>query len=172
MRTLKPAIRYGYLVDYFRRPFNIPGLSMHLIEITARALIVKNEQIVLVKHKKLNVSFMPGGHVEFRETVEEALIREIKEELGLKAKVKDLWAIMENFFPQNGKDIHEISFIYKTDLLDLPSDQTIKSCEDQLTAFWAPLSDLEKHNHMPKQLISHLQNDLNKQEPLHLVYQN
>jgi len=141
---------------------------MKLTEITARALIVKNEQIVLTKHKKLNVSFMPGGHVEFGETIETALTREIKEEMGVDAKLGKLWAIMENFFKQDNNDVHEISFIYKAEIPDKP----IASQESHLEIFWAPLFDLEKLNHLPTQLITPLINDHSKQGPFHFIYKD
>jgi len=137
---------------------------MKTIEITARALIVKNKQIVLAKHKKLNVYFMPGGHGEFGETVETALTREIKEEMGIDVKLGKLWAIMENFF----NDVHEISFIYTAEIPDKP----IASCEQDLEIFWTQLSDLKKLNHLPIQLVKPLINDHSKQGPFHFIYKD
>ncbi len=50
---------------------------------TASALIIKDEKVLLVKHKKLGVWLYPGGHIEDNETPDETVIREALEETGL-----------------------------------------------------------------------------------------
>ncbi len=54
---------------------------------TASALIIKNNKVLLVHHKKLGVWLYPGGHVEDTETPDEALVREVKEETGLDIEI-------------------------------------------------------------------------------------
>ena len=41
---------------------------------------------------------MPGGHIDPQETIEQAAVREIKEETGLRVKVGELLFAKENFF--------------------------------------------------------------------------
>ena len=71
------------------------------MEATARGIIFKEVNgekcIVSIKRTKyindgeyVYYTF-PGGHVEGNETFEEAVIREIEEELGIKIKVKELF---------------------------------------------------------------------------------
>jgi len=69
------------------------GFRFYLNPVPTNGLIVQNEkgEILLVrrKHKpKKGFWDVPGGFVDFGETLEESIIREIKEELGV--KVKDL----------------------------------------------------------------------------------
>ena len=45
------------------------------------------KKILLVKHKKFNKWVQPGGHIEEDETPEEAALREVYEETGLKVKL-------------------------------------------------------------------------------------
>ena len=54
---------------------------------TASALIVKENKVLLVNHKKLGVWLYPGGHIEENESPDEALIREVKEETGLDIEI-------------------------------------------------------------------------------------
>ena len=45
------------------------------------------KKILLVKHKKFDKWVQPGGHIETDETPEEAAIREVYEETGLRIKL-------------------------------------------------------------------------------------
>ena len=59
-----------------------------------------------------------GGGIEFGETSLEALVREIKEELGLELKDYKLLDVSENIFIYNGEKAHEICFIYQANFVD------------------------------------------------------
>lgn len=54
---------------------------------TASALIIDNNKVLLLYHKKLGVWLYPGGHVEKNETPDQTLIREVKEETGLDVEI-------------------------------------------------------------------------------------
>ena len=47
----------------------------------------KNKKILLVHHKKFNKWVQPGGHIEDNETPEEAALREVYEETGVKVQL-------------------------------------------------------------------------------------
>lgn len=55
----------------------------------ASAFIINpyNKKILLVKHKKNQRWTQPGGHIENNETPEEAALREVYEETGLRVKL-------------------------------------------------------------------------------------
>ena len=53
---------------------------------TATGLVFSRQgQILLIHHKKLNVWLPPGGHVEKNERPDDAVLREIFEETGIRA---------------------------------------------------------------------------------------
>jgi ADP-ribose pyrophosphatase YjhB (NUDIX family) len=54
---------------------------------TASALIVHENKILLLNHLKLGVWLYPGGHIEDNETPDQTVIREVKEETGLKVEI-------------------------------------------------------------------------------------
>jgi 8-oxo-dGTP diphosphatase len=64
--------------------------------LTIDALIIRNGKILLVKRKKepfSNYWALPGGYVDWNETVEKAVLREVKEETGLDGKIGKLVGI-------------------------------------------------------------------------------
>ena len=49
---------------------------------SARAIVFKNDKVLLVYSKKYNYYKFPGGGIENGEKPEDALIREVREETG------------------------------------------------------------------------------------------
>lgn len=54
---------------------------------TSSAVIIKDNKILLIWHKKLNTWLYPGGHIEENESPDDAVIREVKEETSLNVKI-------------------------------------------------------------------------------------
>ncbi len=67
-----------------------------------------------------NLLTIPGGHVEYRESAEDAARREMKEETGLDIKDLEFIRVVEILDPKNyGKNnAHLIAFHYKAKLVD------------------------------------------------------
>ena len=57
------------------------------IELITTAFIFYNDKLLLIKHKKSNKWLHVGGHVEADEVLDDALIREIKEEVNLDVEI-------------------------------------------------------------------------------------
>ncbi|MGN0707389.1 MAG: NUDIX hydrolase [Faecalibacterium sp.] len=70
---------------------------------------------------------LPGGRVQLHETVEQAVVREIQEELGIAAKIlRPLW-VCQNFYTEavSHTRCHELCFYFWMDASGLPHKQPI-----------------------------------------------
>ena len=78
-----------------------------------RLFLLADKKILLVKHSYLNQWFFPGGGVKAKETIKEALEREIKEEIGVDIRGKiQILGIYSNFW-EHKKD-YIIVFLMET----------------------------------------------------------
>jgi len=68
------------------------------------AIIIEDERILLVRHEKYGRSYwvLPGGGMDFGETLEEATVRELKEETNLDITVDKL-VFVDDILP---RDLH------------------------------------------------------------------
>lgn len=87
----------------------------------------------------------PGGGIEFGESSEEALRREIREELGTEIENPRLLGVLENIFIFNGEKGHEIVFIYDAQLVkrSLYDVDQFKGCESNSETFNAIWLDID-----------------------------
>lgn len=105
------------LKDYYR------GILDYKIRPIALALI-RNAYGQFLFHKgtdtvKDEIFYRPlGGGIEFGETGERALVREIREELGQEIKVAPLVASFENIFTYEGLRGHEIVMLFPASFVD------------------------------------------------------
>lgn len=107
--------------------------------LTNICLIYKNNQILVIDRKKKDwpgLTF-PGGHVEKNENFNDSVIREVKEETGLKIKNPILCGIEE--FKTKNEDRY-LMLYYKTNQF---SGKLKSSNEGE--AFWIDREDLNKY---------------------------
>ncbi|MCL2569888.1 MAG: NUDIX domain-containing protein [Firmicutes bacterium] len=96
----------------------------------------------------------PGGHVAFGETTEQAIKREIKEEVGCDIDVK-LTFTHENFWVHNNVQYHSIEFYYlATPLIKLETKDRIVTEDDhgiikKLDFRWLTPAELENFDVRP-----------------------
>ncbi len=81
--------------------------------LTVDAVILYNSKIVLIRRK--NPPFqgqlaLPGGFVDIGETVEQACIREAKEETNIKVKIKELIGVYSD--PERDPRGHTVSIAF------------------------------------------------------------
>jgi len=123
------------------------------IEIIARAVIVSRNKILLchTPSDSPKYYFLPGGHVEIGERVEDSLNREMKEEIGTEIISPKFLCFFENFYSQEGENKHEINFLYETSL-KTPNPENVKSREDHVFISWVDIKELSKINLLPENI--------------------
>ena len=95
-----------------------------ILNIRVGGIIMKDGKILMVGNERANYLYSVGGRIKFGETAEEAIVREVYEETGVKMEIDRLGFVHENYFygdaPSNlGKLIYEISFFF---YMKVPSD--------------------------------------------------
>jgi len=82
-------------------------------------IIEKNKKILLVKRASnpfMGKLALPGGHVDYGETVENAVAREIREETGIEAEVNEILGVYSERKRDPRK--HRISTVFVMNMLD------------------------------------------------------
>lgn len=81
-------------------------------------MIIHDSKILAMHDERSPYYYLPGGRVQLGETVEEAVLREIKEELEIDAKiVRPLW-FNQGFFTEDvsGEQFHEVCVYFLMDV--------------------------------------------------------
>ena len=139
-------------------------------------LVIRNNKLLLVDMDNSGFLCLPGGYVELGETTEEAVKRELVEEIGKKVIIKKYLGVVENYFINKfSKKIHEISFYYTMDFVDNVLEQNDftliendKGHNIKLDFKWINLNEIDKIDIRPKFLKDLFKN--NNLEFNHLIF--
>ena len=123
--------------------------------VRATALIVKDNRLLVVEDE--DGFYTIGGAIQVNESTEDAVVREVREELGVKAQAGQLAFVVENRFEQAGVHYHNIEFHYLVDLLEdapltMQEDEKMQPCE------WIDLDQLQNIQLVPAFLKTALPN--------------
>ena len=123
--------------------------------VRATALIVKDNRLLVVEDE--DGFYTIGGAIQVDEATGDAVVREVKEELGVASRAVQLAFIVENRFEQTGVHYHNIEFHYLVDLLEdapltMQEDEKTQPCE------WIDLDKLEDFQLVPAFLKTALPN--------------
>jgi ADP-ribose pyrophosphatase YjhB (NUDIX family) len=83
------------------------------VRVRVGGILTANNEILLIAHKKNNDVYwlLPGGGVDYGESLSEALIREFSEELNIEIAVNDLVLISDSIDPAGDRHIINIFFL-------------------------------------------------------------
>lgn len=137
-----------------------------IVNIRAGAIIMKDGKILMVGSERFDYLYSVGGRIKFGETAEEAVIREVEEETGVRMDVDRLGFIHENYFisdsPSNlGKLIYEISFYFYMKVPEnfSPESECFTDCGEKEFLKWVSPDDKSKK--YPDFFETELQNPVN-----------
>ena len=82
------------------------------------AVIINDNKVLAMRDNHANYYYLPGGRVQFNETAEKALLRELKEELNIDASIIRPLYFNQNFFNEDvlKVDYHEICIYFLVDI--------------------------------------------------------
>ena len=88
-----------------------------ILNIRVGAIIMRNDEFLMVENDLFDHMYSVGGRIKFGETAEEAVVREVFEETGVKMEIDRMGFVHENFFPgdslaKKSNVVHEISFFF------------------------------------------------------------
>ncbi|MBP3704922.1 MAG: NUDIX domain-containing protein [Clostridia bacterium] len=133
-------------------------------------IIVHDGKLLAMKDNGIGHYYLPGGRVHMHETTDAAVLREMREELEIDAKiVRPLW-LNQSFFTLDGTEerFHEVCLYYlvdvsETDLLARGESFTREEGSDVHTFRWLPFEQLRDEYLYPlfiKEQIFHLPEQL------------
>ncbi len=119
--------------------------------IRVAALVKGNNGYLFEKHKDGYI-FAVGGKIMLNESSEQAIKRELKEELDFDTDNFKLLSVIENFYiKETGEKVHEICFVYEVEevFVEVVPSEFVE----------VDLGDIKNHNIKPTQLIDLIFNE-------------
>lgn len=111
------------------------------------AVIICNGKILLEKRKSepgMGRWSIPGGLVELGENIEQAVMREVKEETGLEVEKPELFDVVDNVI-RDEDDRIKYHFVMVDYFLKFKSG-TLKAASDAEELRWVILDEVEKYD--------------------------
>jgi 8-oxo-dGTP pyrophosphatase MutT (NUDIX family) len=127
-------------VILFQRLFNLDDLSVKY-PISVKGVLIENNKVLLLKNESF-IYDLPGGKVEPRQSIEEALIDEFKEETNLDVKIKSLIELKKLHI--NKRDI-----LIATYQVENASNHPINISYENWGYNFIKINELEKHEIKP-----------------------
>jgi len=115
-----------FLIRYIYQASRMLWLLLKPVSAGVRLIMVKDGQVLLVKHVYEPYWYLPGGAVERNETLENAVRREAREETGATLNDLQLFGAYTNF--ERGKSDHIIVFFSQDFELTCEGDDEIEFC--------------------------------------------
>jgi 8-oxo-dGTP diphosphatase len=134
------------------------------IEFIARAVINRDDEVLLAHGIGEPNTFLPGGHVEPGEYAEDALRRELSEELGVDSVIGEFVGVLEHkFTDRKGRRYEEVNLIFEASV----TGDEVSSVEGHLEFIWANPEEFKARNLLPSSLHGLLEKWFETGKPFH-----
>lgn len=130
--------------------------TTHLL---ARAVIRREGRVLVVQAEGKQHTFLPGGHVEDDEGLENCLRRELREELGVEARIGSYRGAVEHRWQRDGNAHYEVNHCFFVRVPSLSPNVRPRAREPYLTFAWVPLHRLPDVDLQPSPLHRLLNRD-------------
>ncbi len=127
------------------------------------AIIIRENRLLAMHDERSPYFYLPGGRVRMHETAEEAVLREMKEELETNARIiRPLWLSQSFFIEEVSREkYHELCFYFLVSVNGLEQGETFTLYEGGHTHTfeWLPFEQLREaylHPSFIKEEIFHL----------------
>ncbi len=119
-------------------------------------------KILLFYGDDMDFYMLPGGKVKEQEKSDDAIKREIFEELGYENLKFDFAGVSEELIAEKDNYIQEITITYKCQYMGNIEKESFKSKESDWINFkWVEISKLKEYNIHPSQILSIVNNSSN-----------
>ncbi len=132
------------------------------VEVIVRGVCVVEGHVLLCRGKKSAIAYLPGGHIEFRETARQALVRELQEELGVTPVVGEFLGCCEHAFVQNGEPHAEINLVFAMTIPNASARWQPNALESWIEFIWQPVVALPEIRAEPAALFAKIAAWLNQ----------
>ena len=119
------------------------------VEILARGVALRGDDVLVCRNVKHGYCFLPGGHVEPGEAASEACAREFMEESGMAVRVGPLLLVAEARFEQAGRSRHEINLVFHVEPDAASWPQDVPSLERKIAFEWVARDQLHAERFLP-----------------------
>src|SRR6266511_735342 len=119
----------------------------------ARAIVTIGNMLLVARGPDESFVHLPGGYVEAGEEPADALVRELREELGREVSALQFLIKLDNIFDRDVVTIHETNHVFRATFYPARQEQAPQAAEPHLRLQWVPLQELEQVRLMPPALI-------------------
>ena len=95
-----------------------------LLNLRVGAILLRDGKFLMAENDRDDYLYTVGGRIQFGETAEQAVVREVEEETGWRLQVDRLGFVQENYYffdvaPWCGTPVYELDFYF---YMDVPPD--------------------------------------------------
>ncbi len=134
---------------------------------SAKALVIRDGKMAAIRIRDAGEEWyiMPGGGMEAEETLEEAVRREVLEELGLEVECGELLFVIEGV---HGEAFHRVDLVFECRIVSEAPEAAAHRDTNQVGVDWLDISSLNKQPLYPSRLRRQIMNYY--EGKLHRVY--